>query len=522
MRRISFLTVFFIALGAAFAVALAMRIRSFHEAAPAAAVGGGQPPSAVQSGVTTTTDVARVDSGGPLSSTETTATIIPYGSSPAKAERARIREQLMREPVVVATSTTAPVAPRPQPVPVPIAPAPKPQPRPTSLPPSAVQQRMAAAAAASGTAGGSSSSTPPATSTAPKESKDPNSDTVPPQLQGIDFDPPTVHDGEEAHIVLLATDDLSGIRGISGTITSPTGKALQGFAGVREPEGNRYIGRFVVPKDGEEGVWRVNVITMSDNASNSVTLSLAQGTLPPNAGLRVVSSSSDSTAPVLKSVRVEKRSMQIGEPNPIYIEADDDKSGVNVVSPVFQSPTKKARIGAACTRAEGLLWKCELALPQCIDCGDWQLEQVTLQDKANNLATFRVDNPIVAAVKINVAGESCDSEAPRLHGIVLDQNMITMSGQPTAVTVTLTVSDDACGVEGASIQYAGPGTGSGGFVPMQRVGDDQTWVGKIPLDPRAPRGNWRINSVQLTDKGHNLRIYYATDPLLANATFTVR
>jgi hypothetical protein len=47
-------------------------------------------------------------------------------------------------------------------------------------------------------------------------------------------------------------------------------------------------------------------------------------------------------------------------------------------------------------------------------------------------------------------------------------------------------------------------------------------VGRIQLDPRAPRGVWRINSIQLNDRGHNLRVYYANDPLLQNGVFHVR
>jgi hypothetical protein len=315
---------------------------------------------------------------------------------------------------------------------------------------------------------------------------------------------------------------MSGVRGISGTITSPNGKALQGFAAQREGETNRYVGRFVIPKNGEEGLWRANVITMSDFASNSMTATAGQGTIPPNPGLRVVSAQSDSTPPVLRGAHAEKRTMHIGEANPIYIEADDDKSGVNLVTAVLQSPGKKARIGAGCVRGDGDTWRCEMAIPSCIDCGDWQLEQVTLQDKANNLATFRIDNPMVAAVKINIGGNSCDSEAPRLLGILFDQTVIGMGSQPVNVTITMNASDDSCGVEGVSAQYSGPGSGTGGFVALQRGGDDLTWSGKITLDPRAPRGTWRLVSVQLTDKGHNLRIYYASDPLLASATFQVR
>ena len=31
-----------------------------------------------------------------------------------------------------------------------------------------------------------------------------------------------------------------------------------------------------------------------------------------------------------------------------------------------------------------------------------------------------------------------------------------------------------------------------------------------------------FTDIQITDKGHNLRIYYANDPMLTNATFQLR
>ena len=77
-------------------------------------------------------------------------------------------------------------------------------------------------------------------------------------------------------------------------------------------------------------------------------------------------------------------------------------------------------------------------------------------------------------------------------------------------------------MSGVSGQFSGPGAGSGGFFPLQQAGDPNTFTGRIQLDAHAARGTWRINSIQLNDKGHNLRVYYATDPLLAGATFQVR
>lgn len=513
MRRPSFLTWFFTALAIVFAIALAQRIGSYS----------GEPENQARTSTVEPATVATEKAADPVAPPVTDTTITIVDTARAAESRAQQRARLLREvqaqPSTASAAQTAspPAKEKPgllsriiAPVVNAVRPAPSPpQPRPAQ--PSAPQVQP------------SVSSPPNTTSNAQTgDPKDPNSDSAAPQLVAIEFDPPQVHDGEEARVVLTAVDDLSGVRGISGTVTSPTGKALQGFAGQREGDGNRFIGRLTIPKNGEEGLWRVNVVTMSDNASNSVTLSHAQGTVPATAVLRVLSSASDSTAPTLRSVRPQKRSMQVGEANPIYIEADDDKSGVKLVSAVFQSPNKRARIGAGCRRSESEVWVCELSLPQCIDCGEWQLEQVTLQDKANNLATFRADNPIVADVRVSIGGQSCDSEPPKLQGLTVDPPVVVMGETATFVTVTVVATDDSCGVSGVSGQYAGPNPGSGGFFPLQQAGDATTWVGRVPLDARAARGVWRITSVQITDKGHNLRIYYANDPMLTNATFQLR
>jgi hypothetical protein len=173
-------------------------------------------------------------------------------------------------------------------------------------------------------------------------------------------------------------------------------------------------------------------------------------------------------------------------------------------------------------RSEGDVWRCELAFPTCVDCGDWQMEQVTLQDKANNLATFRTDNPLVRATKINVTGDACDNTAPLLQSVTLDNRDVDVSRGATTVVVTVIATDDNCGVAGVSGQYIGPGPGSGGFFPLQQSGDPNMFTGRILLDAHAARGTWRINSIQLNDKGHNLRVYNASDPLLAGAVFHVR
>jgi hypothetical protein len=351
---------------------------------------------------------------------------------------------------------------------------------------------------------------------------DPNSDTTPPQLLSIAFDPPQVQDGGDTTLIITATDDLSGIRGISGTLTSPNGKAVQGFAQQRDGDTMRYLSRIHIPEKAEDGIWKVSFLTLSDMATNSVTLSFAQGTLPPSATLKVISSASDNTPPTLRNVWLDRRAMRIGEHNTLFVDAQDDKSGVHLVAAVFLSPSKLARIGVGCQKGTTDVWQCDIAPPQCLDCGDWTLDQVQIQDNATNFNTVRGDNPAVAAVRLNITGDSCDNTPPVLQGVALSRTEIIMGRDDPTIDVTAVVSDDVCGVGGVSAQIVGPGTSSSGqFFSFQQK-DGTTFVGTIRLQANFARGVWRISSLTVSDKGQNLKIYYGNDPLLAHAMFTVK
>ena len=159
----------------------------------------------------------------------------------------------------------------------------------------------------------------------PREESDPEADTLPPQLAGAEFIPAQVQDDGETMMSAIVTDNLSGVRSVSGVIASPSG-ALQGFACQREGETDRWIARIKVPRDAAEGVWNVKYLTLSDHANNSVNLNQNAGALPPGASFRVVSSGSDSAAPVLKGIYLERRAMNAGERNTVFVQADDDNT----------------------------------------------------------------------------------------------------------------------------------------------------------------------------------------------------
>jgi hypothetical protein len=507
----------------AFAAALVVRVRSYSvrtaTQSPAAATESAQRRAADGTIVHPHTGYVPLPADVTTSSA---AAPVTTSVSPAATTRAqRFRELLALGAPKPVPATPVAVAPQPQPRPVPPQ-QPKPQ--------STIAKLLQPIANAFGSrpmqsvTGGSQTPQPPGTkpNTDTAGPRDPNSDTAPPTLLSINFDPPQVQDGGDTTLIITATDDLSGIRGISGTLASPNGKAVQGFAQQREGETMRYVSRIHIPEKAEEGIWKVSFLTMSDMATNSVTLSYAQGSLPPTAALKVISSASDSTPPTLKNVWLDKRAMRAGEHNTLFVDALDEKSGIHVVAAVFLSPTKLARLGVGCQKGANDVWQCDIMPPQCLDCGDWTLEQVQMQDNANNFATVRSENPAVAAIRLNVTGDSCDNTPPLLSSLQLNRTEILMGRDEPIVEISAQVTDDGCGIGGVSGQIVGPGSSSSGTFFSFMLREGNTYVGTIRLHANSARGVWRLQSVTVNDKGQNLRIYYANDPLLARAAFTVK
>lgn len=523
-------------------MAVWLRLRSLQEDAP--------PASVVQTASATTDATALEDAtttSAPLVETYTITPAAPGGGEVAPettqqrlTRQQRYEELLRNPPPSSAPPQTTPLVTTQEPttpfqrIVTPIANAlginrPAQQQRPPVPPPSiADRPRMQPQSSNSNSSSGSNSSSSNDSRNNDNNDRNPNAeddretDIVPPQLLTADFFPQQVNDGEETTFAVNVRDNLSGVRSVSGVIASPSG-SLQGFACSREGDSNRFVARINIPREAPAGTWSVKYLTLSDNASNSVNLNQTQGSLPGTARFQVSSSASDSTGPTLRGVSLERDRMRAGEKNTLFLQADDEKSGVSFASGVFISPGKAARIGFGCRAGAGGMWECPVSPGTCLDCGVWILEQVQLQDKANNMSTFRNDNAMVKAVTLDIAGDSCDSIAPTLTMLTLSPTVIS-NAQASVITVQATLQDEGgCGSATISAQAIPPG-GIGGqrrpvtFTPST---DGSNFTGRLEMAQFAAKGEWSIAWVQVTDKGGNLRSYGASDQVLARATFRV-
>lgn len=529
-RKFSFLSIFFLVLGAVLAVAITLRVRSYA---------ADEELRRVHDGVATESET--VDPRRPRAVTIANDELTPVAnaaepvqtmpSADRLAQIAKAREERYNEllragapPAAAAAQVRAEsaghgegegvatvAAPKKEPslvtrVVTPIASAlginrPQPNPRPTPPQQQPPQKN-------------------PEKPSEPTEPPDPESDVLPPQLLALEFMPNQVKDNETTTLMAHVVDDLSGVATVSGVISSPTG-ALQGFACQREGETQRYIAQVKVPQDAAEGVWKVNYLTLADNARNSINLAAAQGMLPPTAAFRVTSSNSDATGPTLKAVWIDRQAMKAGERNTVYVQAEDEKSGVNVVSGVLISPSKNARIGFGCQLNGQGVWECPVTPPACLDCGLWSLEQIQVQDKASNMTNFRSDNPLVKTIHVDISADQCDSQPPQITSLTLDP-LVVSNSEANTIVARVAVTDDVCGVANLSGQAAGPGTGPSAprlYFSFERQADQ--WIARISVPKHAARGVWKIVWIQVLDAGHNLKAYSERDPALQGVTFRV-
>jgi len=138
-------------------------------------------------------------------------------------------------------------------------------------------------------------------------------------LLSIGFDPPQVQDGGDTTLISPPPTTFPGSRGISGTLTSPNGKAVQGFAHQRDGETTRYFSRIHIPRKGRG--WHLES-ELSDDERHGHEFGHAQlraGNPSPLGDPEVISSASDETPPTLRNVWLDRRTMRIGEHNTLFV-----------------------------------------------------------------------------------------------------------------------------------------------------------------------------------------------------------
>ena len=299
----------------------------------------------------------------------------------------------------------------------------------------------------------------------PAPSDDPDSDRTLPTLQALRFDPPEIIDGGTSQLTVAATDDLSGVKYVYGTVRSPGETAVLTFAG-EDASGQGtgpFTAKITVPHQAEAGGWYVATLQIVDRAGNWLNLVYNKGSVPAGGTLRVVSENADSAAPTVRSISVRDATVDAGKMNKLIVEVDDDRSGVASVTGAISSPSKTALVPFSCQpNAQTGTWDADVPIPANADCGTWTVAHVRAADKANNTAVIAAGNPVVDRATFAVGGGSCDSEPPLIDSVTLSPNVVS-NASATEIAITVVAHDAASGIGSLSGRIDGPMAPNGQF-----------------------------------------------------------
>jgi hypothetical protein len=95
-----------------------------------------------------------------------------------------------------------------------------------------------------------------------------SSDALPPTLEDLTIGPNAVAYGEPVEIIVSASDDVSGISRVFGSLQSPSGKAHISFTCTHQGGSDTYRATVTIRNNSEVGIWTLEYIRMVDKARN--------------------------------------------------------------------------------------------------------------------------------------------------------------------------------------------------------------------------------------------------------------
>ena len=263
-----------------------------------------------------------------------------------------------------------------------------------------------------------------------------DSDTTPPILTALDFNPKTV-DVREGPVTLTVsgtlTDDLSGPNAIQLSFRSPSGRQFHwGFA-TRVALTNTVSGNVTIPQYVEAGTWQADVWA-SDNVGNRVHLDaavLADLGLPSTIS---VASNPDTDAPVVVSADFTPELIDVSNADQVVAletRVTDNLSGIDTESTAYNwgflfSPSAHRYIiersqfrRISGTTLDGI-YRLDQTIPRYSEAGTWRL-YMQLRDGAGNFS------PFILADTFDVYATVQDRTPPTITGLRFTPAVINTS-----------------------------------------------------------------------------------------------
>lgn len=241
-------------------------------------------------------------------------------------------------------------------------------------------------------------------------------DSTPPVLHSINFDRENATSGETVYVIANITDDLSGIQSADATVSNPAGEIVVGYKLFDYNISSGFWEfSFVVNQYWIPGDYYVEHFVCGDNADN--WMNGFNGTLFPTPYLEIYGTTPDYSPPEIISVEFDKKFVHTDGFVKISINASDDVSGIDDITPFVQNLDYTIYGASSMTYNAGSgLWEIDYWFYSYMEEGIHFIEFISCEDNAGNKDNLYY-NPENTNLLISVLYPSSDAD---LDGIPND------------------------------------------------------------------------------------------------------
>lgn len=350
-------------------------------------------------------------------------------------------------------------------------------------------------------------------------------DTTAPQLVSFTFSPSSIDISNSAQSVTFTarvTDDISGVKFVSLTFQSPSGRQFNGSA--TRISGNAldgvYQGSVTFPQYSQVGTYNAFTVRLTDEVFNERFIfqnELISRGFPTTLQ---VTGTQDITPPQLPSFTFSPTSIDVSNSSQnitFTARVTDDLSGVRFVTVTFQSPSGTQFNGTA-TRISGNaldgVYQGTITIPRYSQTGTYNINTVRLTDEVFN-ERFLSQSDVASQgfpTMFQVTGTQ-DITPPQLVSFSFNPTSINTSSSSQNVTFTTRITDDVSGVRFVTLTFQAPsGTQfSGTATRISGNALDGVYQGTVNFPQFSQTGTYNVATVRLTDEVFNERFVNQND-----------
>jgi hypothetical protein len=350
-------------------------------------------------------------------------------------------------------------------------------------------------------------------------------DTTPPELAALSFTPNVVDTSagpQTVTVTVQLVDADSGVANGQLRFRSPSGNQLADtwWDANHRINGDEFKGEYentlTLPQFSEQGTWSIEYVLLVDQATNTQWINTAQLQGLGFPTTLTQQGKGDTTLPDL--VRLAFKPSKIDTANgpqtvKIGLYIRDKPAGLAQAQLRFRSQSGGQYADAVFDSSDLTSgdefdgrYGDTVTFPQFSEQGNWTIEYVLLQDRANNFGFLQTADLQAKGFGVTLPQTgNGDATPPSLLGLTFTPMTVNAALAPQSVTVHVHVTDKPAGVQNTQIRFRSPSGAQYSDVSFMAqhlvFGDvfDGEYEDVLTIPQHAESGLWTIDYAMIVD-----------------------